>query len=81
MSEAFHESQNGHHERVKGLFTRLSIFDLDVSLLSLSSLYSYAKKMPIKVDVKYHYEKSGSIFHLGELLTLPFQEGNNREGD
>jgi hypothetical protein len=24
FSEAFHESQNGHHERVKGLFTKLS---------------------------------------------------------
>jgi len=24
MSEAFHESHNGHHERVKGLFTKLS---------------------------------------------------------
>jgi hypothetical protein len=24
MSEAFHESQNGHHERVNGLFARLS---------------------------------------------------------
>ena len=24
FSEAFHESQNGHHERVKGLFTRTS---------------------------------------------------------
>jgi hypothetical protein len=37
--------------------------------------------MPINIDVKYQYEKSDSIFHLGELLTLPFQEGNNREGD
>ena len=25
MSEAFDESQNGHHEQVKGLFTRKSI--------------------------------------------------------
>ena len=24
FSEAFHESQNGHHERVKGLFARTS---------------------------------------------------------
>jgi len=35
----------------------------------------------IKIDVKYQYEKSDSSFHLGELLTLRFQEGNNREGD
>jgi len=25
MSEAFHESHNGHHERVKGVFARLSM--------------------------------------------------------
>jgi hypothetical protein len=25
MSEAFHESQNGYYERVKGLFARTSI--------------------------------------------------------
>jgi hypothetical protein len=80
MSEAFHECENGHHERLKGLFARLSIFDCDV-FLYLSSLYSYAKKMPIKIDVKYHYEKSDSISHLWELLTLSFQEGNTREGD
>jgi len=81
LSEAFHEFQNGHHEQEKGLFARLSIFDLDVFLLSASSLYRYAKKMPIKIDVKYQYEKSDSSFHPGELLTLRFQEGNNREGD
>jgi len=65
LSEAFHESHNGHHEQVKGLFARLSIFDRGVFLLSASSLYSYAKKMPIKIDVKYQYEKSDSSFHLG----------------
>jgi len=81
LSEAFYESHNGHYERVKGLFTKLSIFDLDVFLLSASSLYSYAKKMPITNDVKYQYEKSGSSFHLGELLTLQFQGGNNRGRD
>jgi len=28
MSKAFHESQNGHHERVKGLFARTSIKEI-----------------------------------------------------
>jgi len=28
MSEAFHESQTGHHERAKGLFTRTSIWGI-----------------------------------------------------
>jgi len=81
LSDTFHESQNEHHEQVKGLFTRTSIFDLDGFLLSTSSLYNNAKKIPIKINVKYQYEKPDSIFHPGWLLTLRFQEGNNREGD
>jgi len=28
MSEAFYESQNGHHEQVKGFFARTSIWGI-----------------------------------------------------
>jgi len=40
LSEAFHESQNGHHERVKGLFMKTS------NLLFISFLCSMLNLLP-----------------------------------
>jgi hypothetical protein len=51
MSEAFHESQNGHHERVKGFFTRTSTLNREPGTLNLSSYNLYMK---IKACKKMH---------------------------
>ena len=47
MSEAFHESQNGHHERVKELFTRTSKFNTTSptdTVNTKNTIYEISKK-------------------------------------